>query len=91
LASARPLYDGSQRRERAGGVIEIRWRQLERRFTARRDRLEEIAHRDRQRPRQANQDLRAGIGSRELDTTEVLVIQSSEFGEALLRQLALQP
>ena len=54
------------------------------------DRGEQLANRDHQRAGETDEHVRPGIGLRELDTPDVLVIQARQLREALLRKLSLE-
>ena len=56
-----------------------------------RDRGEDLADGNHERPRQADEHVRSRIGFRELDPADVLVIQAGELSQPLLRQLSLEP
>lgn len=55
-----------------------------------RDRVEQLANGHSEAARQTHQHFSAGLGLRELDAPDVLVVQVRARGETFLRQLALE-
>lgn len=81
---------GRQRGERGRETFEIHWGKAAPGTIRRRRSLEELAHRHPERPREMNQDLRAGIHLRQFDTAEILVVQASTLREVFLREIPLE-
>jgi hypothetical protein len=90
LTAEDSLDDGRQCCERSPEVLGVEWRDAIGMLICRSDRLEELSHGNAESAGKADQYVCAGIRLRQFQPPNVFVVKAGEFGQALLRQSALE-